>query len=196
MKHEIVSDPAAEPVSLDEAKIQLRVDGDEENEHIRHLISVARRKVEQETGCILISQTVKAYWDKWPAAGANGMDRSLYLPLYPAASVTSVEYVDEDGATQTWASSNYTTDLAGMTPRIVPNPDVDLPDLGSYPNAVVVTYTAGASTTTAVPAELKHAILSTLTLLYERREDMKLNDNTPGIRTSAWLQFGSRSTLI
>lgn len=190
MKYEITTDPGAEPVSLDEAKIQLRVDADDENDLIESLISVARRKVEQETDRVLISQTVKAYWDSWPTG------QTLHLPVYPAASVTNVKYIDEDGALQTWDSANYTTDLVGMTPRIVPNPDADIPDVGDYPNAVQVTYVAGKSTPGEVPAELKHAILTVLTMLYERREDMKLNDNVPGVRTAAWLQFGHRANLI
>lgn len=190
MKYEITTDPAAEPVSLDEAKVQLRVDADDENDLIESLISVARRKVEQDTGRVLISQTVKAYWDKWPTG------QTLCLPLYPASTVTSVQYIDEDGATQTWTSTNYTTDLVGMTPRIVPNPEVDIPDVGDYPNAVIVTYTVGDTAPADVPAELKHAILTLVTLLYERREDMKLNDNTPNIRTAAWLLSGHRANLI
>lgn len=190
MKYEITVGPTAEPVTIAEAKAQLRVDANTEDEHILHLISAARANVELETGRLLLSQTVKTYWDKWPTAGY------FELPLYPAASVTSVEYVDTDGATQTWASSNYTTDLVGLTPRIVRNPDTDLPDLGTYPNAVTVTYIGGAATADDVPEELKHRILNTLTLLYERREDMKLNDNTPGIRTGKWLQFTHRKTLI
>ncbi len=190
MKYEITSSPAAEPVTLDEAKTQLRVDANDEDGLIQSLISVARRKVEQETGRILISQTVVAYWDTWPAAGI------LPLPVYPAAAITHVKYIDEDGTLQTWDSANYSTDLVGMTPRIVIKPDIDAPDVGEYPNAVQVTYTAGGATTSTVPAEIKHSILTTLTMLYERREDMKINENTPGIRTSAWLQFGSRANLI
>lgn len=190
MKYEITSSPAAEPVTLDEAKTQLRVDANTEDELIQSLISVARRKVELETGRILISQTVKAYWDKWPAAGV------LYLPVYPAAVITHVKYADEDGALQTWASSNYTEDLVGMTPRIVIKPDSDAPDVGTFPNAVQVTYTAGGATIATVPAEIKHSILTTLTMLYERREDMKINENTPGVRTASWLQFSSRANLI
>lgn len=190
MKYEVSTEPGAEPISLDEAKVQLRVDADDENDFIESLISTARRKVEHETGRALTSQTIKAYWDAWPAGG------SLPLPIYPAASVTSVKYIDEDGTLQTWASANYTADLVGMTPRIVPKPDVDTPDLGDYPNAVQVTYVAGSSTPGQVPAELKHAILAALTLLYERREDMKLNENNPGVRTAAWLQFNSRANLI
>lgn len=190
MKYEITTDPASEPVSLVEAKAQLRVDNTVEDSLILHLITVARRKVEQETGRLLISQTVKAYWEKWPPSGI------LHLPLYPAAAITNVKYIDEDGTLQTWASTNYTADLVGMTPRIVPAPDVDLPGIGDYPNSVQVTYTVGATVPASVPAELKHAILVTLSMLFENREDMKINDNTPGVRTANWLQFGSRSNLI
>ena len=190
MKYTITSGPTSEPITLEEAKAQLRVDGTDEDSLILRLISVAREKQEQETGRVLMLQTVKAYWDKWPASNC------LDLPLYPAASVTLVEYVDEYGATQTWASSNYTTDLVSMKPRIVLNPDSDGPEPGAYPNAIIVTYVAGESTAPAVSPALKHAILSILTLLYEFRTDMKLTENTPGLRTAAWLQFGSRSTLI
>lgn len=190
MKYEITSGPAAEPVSLNEAKAQLRVDGSEEDNLILSLISVARLKVESETGRMLISQTAKAYFDSWPTGNV------LHLPLYPVSAVSSVTYIDEDGASQTWASSNYTVDLVGKTPRIVLNPDADAPEVGNYPNAITVTFTVGDATATTVPADLKHAILTRLTLLYERREDMRLNDNTPGVRTSNWLQFSHRANLI
>lgn len=190
MKYEFTTDPAAEPVSLDEAKTQLRVDGDDENTLIEHLIRVAREKTEQETGRVAITRTIKAYWDKWPPG------RVLCLPYYPAATITSVEYIDEDGATQTWSSSNYTADLVGMQPRIVPKPDIDVPDLGNYPNAITVTYTAGVGTRTAVPATFRHKMLVELTMLYERREDMRINDNVPGVRTGQWLGFGHRKNLI
>lgn len=190
MKYEITTSPAAEPVTLEEAKAQLRVDVNDEDNLIQTLITVARRKVESETGRVLISQTVKAYWEKWPASGV------LTLPVYPASAITNIKYIDEDGTLQTWDSANYTADLVGMTPRIMINPDVDAPDTGEYPNAIQVTYTAGASTAADVPAEIKHSILVTLAMLYERREDMKINENTPGIRTASWLQFNHRANLI
>lgn len=189
MKYEITSGPALEPVTLSEAKTQLRVDHNTEDEFIYSLIATARRKFEQETGRALITQTIKAYWDGWPTG------RALCLPVYPAASVTSVQYVDEDGATQTWNSSNYRTDLVGMTPRIVVNPDADTPDVGDYPNSIIVTYVAGGAAS-SVPAEAKHAILTELTMLYERREDMRINDNTPGVRTGKWLKYNHRKSLV
>jgi uncharacterized phiE125 gp8 family phage protein len=188
MKYSIATGPAFEPVTLVEAKAQLRVDHNDEDALIESLISVARRKVESETGRLLAVQTVDVYYDEWPAEGY------VPLPLHPAASVTHVKYIDEDGALQTWASTNYTSDLIGQTPRIVPNPDTSLPDLGEYPNAVQVRYTVGDSTAGAIPEELKHAIKLTLTMLYERREDMSLKD--PGSRSSQWLAFNHRTNLV
>lgn len=189
MKYQIATGPTAEPVSLAEAKKQLRVEHNDEDTLITSLISVARRKVEQETGRALLTQTISVRWDKWPC---NGI---LPLPIYPAASVSSVKYIDEDGTLQTWSASNYTADLVGMTPRVVPVPDVDIPDVGDYPNAVQVEYIAGDTAATAVPAELKHAILTQIALLYERREDSPMG-GTPGRRTAEWLQFSSRNNLV
>jgi len=190
MKYEISTGPALLPVSLEEAKEHLRVDGNDEDSAILAMLSAATNKVEKETGRALISQTVKAYWDKWPQTG------QFELPIYPANAVTAFSYVDADGASQSWPSDNYRLDAVGMTPRVAIVPDVDWPELGDYPNALTITYTAGASSTTLVPDELKYSILTTAALLYERREDMPLNGNTPGVRTAAWLAFTSRSNLI
>ena len=187
MKYQIATGPATEPVTLSEAKTQLRVEHNEENDLIAHLISVCRRKVEQETGRLLLTQTVSVRWDDWPIHGV------FELPLYPAQSVTAFNYIDPDGALTLWPSENYQTDFVGMCPRIMAKPDVDLPDLGDYANAIQVEYVGGETSTGNVPPELKHSILTTLSLLYERREDMPLSGE---IRTASWLQFNSRQHLI
>ena len=177
----------SEPVTLAEAKEQLRVDHTEEDALISNLISAARAKVEAETGRVLLDATVTSYWDEWPDNGR------LDLPLYPARSVTSVSYLDDDGTLTVWPSDNYTVFLTGISPRIWPNPDVITPETGDYPGAIQVVYTAGAATVGEVPAELKQAILSLVAFLYERREDTTIN---PGVRSAAWLAFSSRSNLI
>ena len=191
MKFEITTPPTAEPVLLSEAKAQLRIDHDLEDDLINIMIGAARRKVE-EGGRALLTQTIKAYWDAWPSECGY----SLFLPMYPVASVTSVKYIDTDGNEQTWAADQYTADTVGMMPRVVPKPDVDIPDLGNYPNAITVEYVAGVATSSLVPDELKQAILQWVTLLYEYRSDMPLNNNVPGLRSADWLMFGSRSELI
>lgn len=191
MKFEISASPAFEPISLEEARDHLRVDAQDEDSLISSLISACRRKVEAETGRALVSQEVRAYWDTFPSDSDT-----LCLPVCPAQSLSNVMYADSAGAYQVWSATEYTADLVGSTPRIVKKNDAAWPEPGTFPNAVRITYTAGAATTSAVPAELKHAILTQIALLYERREDMPLNGNTPGVRTAAWLQFNQRTNLI
>jgi uncharacterized phiE125 gp8 family phage protein len=187
MAYKVATGPATEPVSLAEAKAQLRVEHNDEDTLILSLISAARRKLEQETGRALLSQTITEYWDEWPTDGI------FELSIYPVTAVTSFQYIDTDGATNAWPSDNYHTSFTGMSVRIWTDPEIDAPDLGDYPDAVQISYTAGESAVTDVPPELKHAILTTVALLYERREDMPLGN---GVRTAQWLQFGSRKHLI
>ena len=52
-------------------------------------------------GRALLTQTWDMYLDEFPCAG------EIIIPLSPLQSVTSVSYVDQHGATQTWASANY-----------------------------------------------------------------------------------------
>lgn len=190
MKFSVLTGPNFEPVSLDEAKAHLRVDHTSEDDLIATITTAARRKVEAETGRALIQQTVQAYWDEFPDTD------TLCLPVYPAIDLSNVMYTDDDGVYQVWEGTNYTADLVGASPRIVRKNTVSWPDAGMYPNAVRVTYTAGSATVGAVPAELKQAILLEVGLLYERREDMPINGNTPGVRSASWLQFNHRTNLI
>jgi Phage gp6-like head-tail connector protein len=149
-----------------------------------------------------------------PYAALRYQLTTLCLPLYPARIVsqfstldengdaetvtesTRLRYIDEDGILQTVDPADYTVDYAGKTPRIVLNPDVDMPSYGNYPNAIQVEYVAGETTAATVPADVKQAILLLVTMLYERREDMKIKGDAGEVRTYDFLQFSHRSTLI
>lgn len=187
MKYTTTSAPASEPITLTEAKAQLRVDGTDEDTLIGDLIAAVREKFEDETGRALVARDVTVYWDDWPT------DNSLSLPLYPALGVSHVKYTDEDGVEQTVSTSDYTVDLIGQSPRIVLKPDADTPSVGDYPNAVQVLYAAGASD---VPASAKQAMLLWLTMLYEQRSDMPLKDAAAGIRSATWLAFNHRKDFL
>jgi len=189
MKYAVTIPPASEPVTLQEAKDHLRVTGSDEDTLISALISAARVKAEEECGYAIVTQTLSAWWDEWPT------DNTLYLPIYPAAAVSDIRYTDENGAVQTLDAADYTEDLVGMTPRLVLNPDADVPEVGQYPNAVEVRYVAGKEVAD-VDEDTKIGIKLWLTLLYEHREDMKINDNTPGIRSGAWIFATKRNNLI
>jgi len=189
MKYAVTIPPASEPVTLQEAKDHLRVTGSDEDTLISALISAARVKAEEECGYAIVTQTLSAWWDEWPTGN------TLCLPIYPAAAVSDIRYTDEDGVVQTLSDSDYTEDLVGMTPRLVLNPDADVPTVGQYPNAVQVRYVAGKDVAD-VDEATKIGIKLWLTLLYEHREDMKINENVPGVRSGAWIFATKRNNLI
>lgn len=116
----------------------------------------------------LITSTLQVTYDRFPCAGETG----LVVPLPPLAAVSAVTYVDTAGATQTWASSNYTVVNEQRLPsRVVLAYGASWPSTRDVPQAVTITYTAGYGDDAAdVPAALRQAGLLMIGDLYENRE--------------------------
>lgn len=93
-----ITPPAALPVSLDLAKANMRVDGDDMDALITSWIKGVVAALEHEIGQCLIEQTWRVMVDSFPAA--------LELP-HPVMSVTSVKYFDVDGTEQTLDPAAY-----------------------------------------------------------------------------------------
>lgn len=170
----IITQPEAEPVTLNEAKQWLRLDeiGDDDN-LILGLIMAAREKCEADTGVVLMSRTVDESFDTWPKTYTipQYYAREIELGLWPVSSVSSVKYIDENGSEQTLSPSLYTVDLTQRPARVVLNPDEVWPDIGGYPSAVKVRYVAGYSSITDIPSTLKVAMKWEITKAYDNRED-------------------------
>lgn len=167
----LVTAPVLEPVSLDEVKSHLRLDSDsaEEDAYLTILRQVARETVEAHTRRALLTQTWDWKLDGFPCA------QPWELPKAPLQSVTSISYVDSDGATQTWASSNYSV-LAPAGPRAMPGTvalayNATYPVVRSIPNAVTVRFVAGWTAAASVPAPIRHAVLILVAEMYARREE-------------------------
>jgi uncharacterized phiE125 gp8 family phage protein len=159
----------AEPIGLEEAKVHLRVDGSDSDTYINTLIVAARKHVENVTRRRLVQQT----WDYTLAEFPYG---DICLPIMPVSSVTSVSYVDGDGATQ--AFTTYTLIKDGPRARVVLDYGVSWPTTRVHGNAVTVRFVAGYDPTTDspqdlsgnVPGDLKAAIKLIIGDLYENRE--------------------------
>lgn len=154
----LVTPPAVEPVSLAEAKGQLRLSLADDDALITELIAAARDYVETCTHRALITQTWDDKRDGFPA-----WSDAIWLPKPPLVSVTSVTYVDQNGVTQTWSSTLYTVDApTGPKARmgaIVPNYGQAFPSTRDVVNAVTIRLVAGyGAAATAVPAGLKAAM--------------------------------------
>lgn len=165
----VITPPAFEPVTLDEAKAHLRVEITDDDDLISRLITAAREDAEEWQGRAYITQTLRLTLDRFPWG-----DGPIWLPRPPVQSVTQIAYVDSAGVQQIVDPSIYRVDTAHEPARIVPDTDQSWPDDELAPvAAVTVDYVAGYGDVGAdVPAAIRQAILLILGHLYENREDV------------------------
>jgi len=158
--------PATEPITLDQAKLHLRVDHADEDALISALIITARMACEDRLQRTLITTGWTWALDAFPPGGGL-----LVPPMPPLVSLDAIHYVDPDGATQPmdWASLAL-IDLISEPARIAPAS-------GSWPataariNAVTITYTAGYGPAAAdVPAPIKSWLLLAIGDMFANRE--------------------------
>lgn len=99
----LVTPPAVEPVSLADAKLQLRVTWSSEDAFITDKIVVARNAVETYTRRALIKQEWLLEMDSFPGTHPLYVRRgfpAIYVPKPPFNRVVSFQYVDTAGALQ------------------------------------------------------------------------------------------------
>lgn len=142
-----VTPPAADPLSLAEAKAHLRIDTADEDGLIAGYILAARQFVENETHLRLITQTLDyTIDDGWPSLIARGYYRTrIELPVKPVASVSSISYVDTSGNSQTLAADQYIVRTDGPVPYIEPAYGVTWPGVRCQPAAITVRFVAGTA---------------------------------------------------
>ena len=165
----LITPPAGYPVSLAEAKTHLAIPLSEtdHDDLISGLIGAATEVCENITNRKFITQTVEVYYDSFPGT------RYLELPFGKLQSVTSLSYVDENGGSQTFSSTKYQADGAGILGVIQLNEYEEWPDIADEVlRAVTVRYVCGFGAAADVPKSIKQAILCYVGTLYENRESI------------------------
>lgn len=148
----------SEPVSLDQAKAQLRVTDDSEDALICGFIRAAREYVENYTGRVLVRRAFTETFDSF--------GNYLELLRRPFVSVDEVAYTDTDGAAQTVAS--YAV-MSGAWPlRVYPAYGESWPAIRSN-TEITATYTAGYGLGEE-PQALVQAILLLVSTWFANRE--------------------------
>ena len=181
MPMQLITPPAAEPVSLAEAKLHLRVDFDEDDALIQALISAARQAAEMLTQRQLVTARWRMVLDSFPGSGLMGVPagqtftlpgHAILIPKSPLQSVVEIRYLDMAGVSQVMPSAHYTLDKACEPARITPVFGqiwpVALPQIG----AVSVTFDAGYGSAADVPEGLKSWIKLRLGSLSAHREEV------------------------
>jgi len=158
-----IAAPAETPVSLAEAKAHLRVDSSEDDTLIGGLLASATAYFDGPNGIglALCTQTWEVRLDVFPCG-------PICIPIGPVASITSLKYFDPDGVEQTWAGSNYESDLTAPA-RVRPLAGGAWPAIRDKLAAVTLRFVVGQSAAD-VPADLKAAVLLVIGHLYANRE--------------------------
>lgn len=164
----VVTAPAVEPLTADEAKAHLRYPYEDQDLLIRSLIVSARRYCEKATGKAFVTQTLRLTRDRFPDY------RDCYefrLPQPPLQTVTNIQYTDSNGVLQTVDPSTYVVDATQEVGRIGLAWGETWPtDAIDQIAAVKVNYVAGYGLASAVPDTLKSAMKLLIEHGFQNRE--------------------------
>lgn len=194
----LITPPAVEPVDLDEAKSQCRVDGAADNEFLLSLIAQARQTIEDMAHRAFIAQTWRLSLDRWPVCDY------ISLPRPPLQAVTSVVYTDSAGVATTlgatvanvWTSDTLEVDSDSEPGRIYLKYGWSWPTVTlKLANPIQITYVAGYGDEPGdVAAVWKRAILLLVGHWYENREatisGTIVKEIPLGVQSLIWLNRG------
>jgi uncharacterized phiE125 gp8 family phage protein len=157
----LLTAPAVEPLSLDEAKAFLRVEHNDDDETIAALAAGSRIHVEAQTRCALITQSWRISADCWPEDGR--------LPVRPAPlqEATAARVYDFDGNARTVDTQAFVPDRAASTVAFAP---WALPQPGRIVGGIEIDVTVGyGDSAVDVPEALRQAIRLLVGHWYENR---------------------------
>jgi uncharacterized phiE125 gp8 family phage protein len=163
MSLQLNTPPAAEPVTLDQAKAWLKVDTSDEDALISSLVSAARARAEWHTGRAFVTQSWTLWLDEWREPCAE-------IPLPPLQGVSSLTLYARDDSATVLGAGNYTVDAASQPGRVMLKQCVALANLRPI-NAAAIAFTAGYGGADAVPGPISQAILEIAAVLYAHRGD-------------------------
>jgi uncharacterized phiE125 gp8 family phage protein len=179
----LIDPPETAPVTVAEVKAQLRITGAEDDALIQAMIDAATAYLDGWSGVLgrcLVDQTWRqdytGFWDR------------LSLPFAPVSSITSVTYVDVDGADQTLDETAYELLVDHLSPYVARLPDQTWPDVYGTAMPAAVTFVAGYGDAADVPAPLRQAIILMAQKLHAgARSDPGLSRETvEGVGSREW----------
>lgn len=162
----ITTAATVEPVTLDEARDQCAIDAFDDDVLLARLIEAARDHVESYCNIRLSTQTVAVKCD-----GFSDLGR---LSVAPVQSISSISYVDVDGAEQMLSASVYELWADGLEAAVVLKYGQSWPAI-QVGSRITLTAVVGFS---AIPAAIKHALLLYLSESFGTRENARVGEWT------------------
>lgn len=147
-------------VTLEEAKRQLVIGHDDEDEFIESLIDAATAAIDGPNGIgiAMLNQSFRLSADRLDNTAPHR------IPLGPVRSITSATYLDQDGAT---VPIKVRLDNSRSPARLY----LDAPVFHAQEGSIAIDFIAGYGPRASdVPADLRHAVLCLINAMYEDRE--------------------------
>lgn len=163
-----------------------------EDVYLQALIGTATRMAERVTQRALLTQTLRLVLDRFPCG-------EIALPCPPLQAVTSIDYIDPAGDTQTLPGGSpeafhviAPTGPSAAPALLTPLYGETWPTTRAQRDAVRVTYTAGYTAVT-LPDDIRHGILLVIGELYKQRsESVHTLGQTPALIRARTLWRGYR----
>ncbi|HZS63568.1 MAG TPA: head-tail connector protein [Xanthobacteraceae bacterium] len=157
----LLSGPAAEPLTLDEAKAYLRVEHSDDDLTIAALIAGSRIHVERQTRRALITQSWRIVRDGWPADGRISLSPS------PLQDIVAARVYELDGSTRDIGLQAFVIDKGAAAIAFAP---WALPQPGRIAAGIEIDIRVGYGDAAAdVPEPLRQAIRLLVAHWYENR---------------------------
>jgi len=168
MRLRLIHAPTTEPLTVDEARLQVSESDIAHDPALIAWIATAREHLDGPGGLLgraLITQTWELLLDRFPCA------RELALPLPPLQTVASIKYLDAAGVEQTLPTSVYGVDPAAQPGVVYLKRGENWPVTLDERNAVVIRFTAGYGDEAGdVPQRLRAAMKLHIGDLFANRE--------------------------
>ena len=162
MRLSLKTAPTKEPITLDEAKLHLKVDGADDNVLISTLIIAAREIAEKTTKRAFITQVWEMFLDSAPSL--------IDIPKPPLQSIESIKVLDDAGDSSTIDPGDYLEQTSEVLPgRIRPNIGLGWPLHRGF-DSFIVEFKAGyGDDETDIPGSLRREMLALVALWYDKR---------------------------
>lgn len=162
----INTDLTVEPVTVAEMKSYLNIDYSSWDTLIGMLISSARTRLERHTGCTFATKTLVSTF--------NQTADNVEIPYGPVQTITHVKSIDESGT--------KTTLTLGTDYSIIGNNFKTIVFYSNMLRPIEIEYVAGY---TALPADLKIAIMKQVGMDFEFRENVMDSSYTTELSNGA-----------
>lgn len=170
MRLKLKTAPAKEPITLEEARLHLKVDSADDNTLISDLITTARMLIEKETKRAFITQIWQMFLDTAPHV--------IEIPKPPLQSVESITVIDTDGSESLIDDDDYMVDTSENSPgRIMPKIGYIWPYHRGFASFIIEFKVGYGDNATNVPKDIRDEILRLVAHLYQNREDGGIPDS-------------------